>query len=330
MQCRMGFVLSGMNGGNLIAPFVAGVIYEHVGYYAVWGVCLSIIAFDVVLRLGMIEKSTARKWLNPRCAAGETSPGNEEDPLLAEEAPEEIQKIKVGTQHSTASYGIARAEEPSEEAIRVEGKPMSWSMRRMPAMATLLRSPRILAAIYGCFTHTLIISSFDAVIPVFVKRTFLWSPTDVGLIFFALTIPSALGAFIGYLSDRFGTRSTALFGFGLTVPSLALLGVITGGSALDQATLIVLLVTNGRTFFFLNCILAHLNTTKSVSLLPRYWSQFYPRSSCRRHVLRGGEPRERESIHFWTERRICARIFALRCSIGCCNCCWPWLVGADL
>lgn len=72
----MGFVLSGMNGGNLIAPFISGAVYDHVGYYAVWGVCLGLIAFDFVLPLGTIGKSMARKWLNPEYAAGETLFGN--------------------------------------------------------------------------------------------------------------------------------------------------------------------------------------------------------------------------------------------------------------
>lgn len=242
----MGFVLSGMNGGALVAPFVAGAVYEHAGYYAVWGVCLGVIGFDLVLRFGMIEKIRAHKWLKSECETGEIYPGDEEDPLLVEESREETQKIKVRGKYSASSYGIAEVEEPSEERIRTEDKRMSWLMRHIPAMTTLLGSPRILAAIYGCFTHTLLISSFDAILALFVKRTFLWQPTGAGLIFLAITFPSTLGAFIGYLSDRFGTRSVALFGFSLTVPSLALLGVVTDGSAPHQAALVILLVANGR------------------------------------------------------------------------------------
>lgn len=234
----MGFVLSGMNGGNLIAPFISGAVYDHVGYYAVWGVCLGLIAFDFVLPLGMIEKSTARKWLKPKYPAGQTCFGNEEDPLLAEE---------VRGRHETSSYGTSRAEDSPEVPIEREVKSVSWPMRRMPAMATLLGSPRILAAMSGCFTHALLISSFDTVLTLFVKRTFLWSSTGAGLILLAVALPSTMGTFVGYLSDRFGTRSVALFGFGMTMPCLALLGVINDGTAPYQVALIVLLVANGRT-----------------------------------------------------------------------------------
>lgn len=231
-------MLSGMNGGNLIAPFISGAVYDHVGYYAVWGVCLGLIAFDLVLPLGMIEKSTARKWLKPKYAIGETCCGNEEDPLLAEEAR---------GRHQPSSYGVPRAENSLEEPMEGEVKSMSWLMRRMPAMATLLGSPRIFAAMSGCFTHALLISSFDTVLTLFVKRTFLWSSTGAGLILLAVALPSTIGTIVGYLSDRFGTRSVALFGFGMTMPCLALLGVITDGNTPYQVALIVLLVANGRT-----------------------------------------------------------------------------------
>lgn len=72
----------------------------------------------------------------------------------------------------------------------------------------------------------MLISSFDAVLALFVKRALLWLSTGAGLMFLAITIPSALGALIGALSDRCSTRAVALFGFVLTVVSLALLGVV--------------------------------------------------------------------------------------------------------
>lgn len=92
----------------------------------------------------------------------------------------------------------------------------------------------------------MLISSFDAVLALFVKRTFLWSSTGAGLIFLAITVPLILGAFIGGLSDRYGTRAVAIFCFAVTVPSLALLGVVTNGSVPDQAALVILLVANGK------------------------------------------------------------------------------------
>jgi hypothetical protein len=57
-------------------------------------------------------------------------------------------------------------------------------------MAVLLSSPRLVVAVYGCFTYMTIVASFDAYLPLFVKRKFDWRSSGVGLIFLALTAPA--------------------------------------------------------------------------------------------------------------------------------------------
>ena len=45
-------------------------------------------------------------------------------------------------------------------------------------------------------------TSFDAVLPLYVKATFGWSSTGAGLIFLAVVLPSLLGPLIGWAADR--------------------------------------------------------------------------------------------------------------------------------
>ncbi|KAI4116835.1 MAG: hypothetical protein LQ345_002805 [Seirophora villosa] len=59
----MGFVFSGNTLGLLFSPFLAGIVYDHLGYYAVFIILFGVIAFDIVLRGLMVEKRTADKWL---------------------------------------------------------------------------------------------------------------------------------------------------------------------------------------------------------------------------------------------------------------------------
>ena len=249
----MGFVLSGMNLGALIAPFLAGAIYDNAGYYAVWIVCLVVVAFDFVLRLLMVEKKTAKKWIVNE--TDNSDPGSidvqETDPLIPEES-------SSGYTSSSSGSGSTQREQEDHETnetsspLQPPSEPReSWFRRTFPAMTILLGSPRIGAAVYGCFTHTTLISSFDAVLPLFVKRTFSYTSTGAGLIFLAITVPSTLGTVIGALSDRYGTRAVSLSGFALTTPSLALMGLVTDDSAGHQAALIILLVAIGSFLPFL-------------------------------------------------------------------------------
>ena len=246
----MGFVLSGMNLGALIAPFLAGAIYDNLGYYAVWVVCLGVVTFDFVLWVMMVEKQTAKKWIA----------GTDEDPSKIKEArdeadtvhPQEASPSSNRRLDCTRGQVTLRREHESadvdETTSLLQHPPQpheSWFLKNFPAMTILLRSPRIRAAVFGCFTHTTLISAFDAVLPLFVKHTFLYTSTGAGLIFLAITIPSTLGTIIGALSDRYGTRATSLLGFALTTPCLALMGLAKDNSIGHQATLVSLLVLIG-------------------------------------------------------------------------------------
>lgn len=249
----MGFVLSGMNLGALIAPFLAGAIYDNLGYYAVWAVCLGVVAFDLVLWVVMVEKHTAKRWIAGNEADSSKVEGAQDE--TGSERPREASPNSHGTLDSTRSTRdqatLPRERESAEidetsSLLQHPSKPReSWFLQNFPAMTTLVSSPRIRAAVFGCFTHTTLISAFDAVLPLFVKHTFRYTSTGAGLIFLAITIPSTLGTVIGALSDRYGTRLVSLLGFALTAPCLALMGLATDDSIGHQVTLVSLLVMIG-------------------------------------------------------------------------------------
>lgn len=251
----MGFVLSGMNLGTLIGPFLAGIIYARLGYYAVFAVVLGVIAFDFSLRLLMIEKKTAAKWM----LRGENfyQPSHESGVVPASTSTATTYSGSGGS--STTRPGSEQAddqvlipESPDETSILLPRKvPLpkkksSWFSRKFPTMALLLSSPRLRAAIYACFTTATVSATFDAILPMFVKRTFHWNSAGAGLIFLALTVPSLLGTAIGGISDRYGTRRISLVGFALTTPSLALLGVVRDDMLVNKVLLPVILVFVGK------------------------------------------------------------------------------------
>lgn len=51
--------------GLLAGPLVGGVVYQHGGYYAVFGVAFGLIGLDIILRLALIERRHAIKWIKP-------------------------------------------------------------------------------------------------------------------------------------------------------------------------------------------------------------------------------------------------------------------------
>ncbi|KAL8859749.1 MAG: hypothetical protein Q9178_003864 [Gyalolechia marmorata] len=217
-RSSMGFVFSGNTLGLLFSPFLAGIVYDYLGYYAVFIVLFGVITVDVVIRGFMVERRRADRWL----AKENKGP----DGFLSEAA-------RDGCARESQDSMVAGSEDatpPSPPAD--EGSPLlhsetkrsrSWIGRLFPTMAVLASSPRLLTAVYGCFTHTMLLACIDSILPLFVKRTFEWTSSGAGAIFLTITCPSVFGTFFGALSDRYGSRIVCLTGIGLNLifPSLA-------------------------------------------------------------------------------------------------------------
>jgi MFS family permease len=90
-----------------------------------------------------------------------------------------------------------------------------------------------------------LMTSFDAILPLFVHTTFSWNALGAGLIFLPIVIASFLGPLIGGLADKYGPRWLATSGFLLTTPFLILLRLVDHNSIGQKVLLCALLVLIG-------------------------------------------------------------------------------------
>lgn len=200
----MGYIAGATSIGSLLGPLLGGVLYEYSGYYSVFALGFTIIGLDIFLRLVMIEKAVAKQWdTTPDTSA--TSSGN----VDSSANPAEIHQAD---NNSNEKAVLENTLDP------VATGPKTWS-QRLPPVVALLRIPRLLAALLGCFVQSNSLGSFDSVLPLFVKDTFHWTSTGAGLIFICLVIPALLGPLIGFASDKFGCRALATTGLLISVPA---------------------------------------------------------------------------------------------------------------
>lgn len=217
----LGYVAMSYSLGVLVAPLLGGVVYERAGYYAVFGMTFGVIALDIVLRLLLVEKKVAVKWLQ-----------NDELP--------NSQQVEVqSTSPSAAETEKATTTAAAPEHANTNAK------RKLPAMVILLKSRRILAAFWGNFVAAASMGAFDSTLPIFVNRTFGWDSLGAGLIFIALILPSFAGPLIGHWTDKYGPRWLAAGGLVMSLPFWVLLRLVEHDSVRQVVLLCALLVFLG-------------------------------------------------------------------------------------
>lgn len=188
-----------------------------------------VIGLDIILRLLIIEKHKAARWLD-----GDAN---------ATEHELERKPADNGEQSSSSKGAVAASSGPTEP-IHQGKKPL--------IIFVLLKSRRLQAAFAGIFIGSATMTAFDATLPLFVNRVFNWGSLGAGLIFIALLVPHLGGPLIGRCVDKFGPRWIAAVGLLLLLPFWVLLRLVDHDSIRQVVLLVSLLVCIGIASALLN------------------------------------------------------------------------------
>ncbi|KAI0406018.1 MFS transporter-like protein [Xylaria palmicola] len=242
----MGYVSISMSIGLLLAPVIGGVVYNNVGYLAVFYVSFGVVGLDIAFRLFMIEKKIARQWIQEPETDSSQADVEREAPTVGQ-ADEPLR----------TSDGIANADvtaaDPAGEADPGNAGSASkkdQGKRKAGHIIALLKSPRLLVALYGILVESGILMGFDAVLALFVRGLFGWDSTAVAVLFLALFIPGFIAPLAGWLSDKYGAKWPSFAGFVLTVPILISLRFVTENTIRHKVLLAFLLALAGITLPF--------------------------------------------------------------------------------
>ncbi|KAJ6051335.1 uncharacterized protein N7446_005967 [Penicillium canescens] len=224
----IGYVSMGISVGTLAGPLLGGVLYQSGGYYAVFGLAFGLIGVDIFLRVILIERRHAIRWLAP-----------EKRPSSAN-GQQTTEKERKETRRSSASN-------ISDTDTTPKPPPSRSALHRV---GTLLRSPRLIVSLWGYFVISLVLTSFDSVLPLYVQETFDWKQSGQGLIFIPLMVPHVLDPVTGYVIDKFPRASRYITAgvFLASVPVMTLLRLVTDNTMQHKILLCALLALLGLCF----------------------------------------------------------------------------------
>jgi MFS family permease len=237
----LGLALSANNVGLVLSPLFGGIIYHSAGKFAVFGTMMGLIGVDATLRLLMVAE--------PRRVRIDTAEKTRQSSFDAAE-----RNAVVGPENTLLS-----SPRPNKPVLHLQ---IPGSTTRVTGILRLIRSPRLLAALYGIFLNECLNASLMAVIPLFVAKTFHWNTLGAGLIFLTIAIPSLGGFLAGSLSDRFGPKMIAGCGLVIAGPTVICLRFVEHDTTRQVVLLCALLTVIGKSSE-LRDFLADLGTNTS-------------------------------------------------------------------
>lgn len=206
----IGSIFSFISVGNLCAPLLGGVLYKKAGYPGVFGIGFAVLAIDFVMRLLVIEKKVARRYIaqDPHAAsdinANNDQSNNDEEQGNGEEEP------------------LLGSKSEDEKAFKLS--PNQPRLAHYIPILPCLSDPRLLTALLVAFIQATLLGSFDATIPTVASDYFDFGSLEAGILFLPLgAFDLVLGPVFGWAVDRYGTKLIAVGAYGYLVPILALL-----------------------------------------------------------------------------------------------------------
>lgn len=197
----LGFAGSFITGGIVIGPAAGGVLLQVVGYWPAWSVPLALLAIGLVARLCMIEEAPS-------------PPMMKKDTATPSHSGEDVESAPLISDTTTTD---------SDENDDIKHRGAS---SRPNFYTVVLTQPKAWAAMFNVVAFALILSGFDATLPLHLRNTFGWKPAQIGSIFLGIQVPGmVLGPFIGWLRDSIGLRWPVTIGWLLTAPLLWFSGV---------------------------------------------------------------------------------------------------------
>lgn len=202
---QLGFALAGFSLGLLIGPTIGGVLYERFGYNGplLFGIIGS--SIDLIFRLFIIERKEALKWGIDPASEKNLPPADTEE---------------------KAADPLAPADTLVHAAVQNTDNTPKQELPFLKVVIKLCQSIRALAAFFLTLHQAFVFTSMEPAIPLHTNAVWGLNPTQVGLLFLALSLPTLIAnPLSGYLCDTRGSEWVVAFGLTLAIPWQVVLSV---------------------------------------------------------------------------------------------------------
>ncbi|KAJ5140417.1 hypothetical protein N7448_003825 [Penicillium atrosanguineum] len=230
LGASLSWVWSANTLGALSGPFIGGVLFKYFGYHSVFILATGLILVDMALRMLMAERShSVTRHVSDNASSAEEAQPSEERRLL--NSSDQLVESFEGTNTTHGSYTTFNSDRNSGG----ESKPTPAPSRS--SYKLLLCYPRIATLAVSSAVNGVIFSAFETILPLYSVQLFHVDSARVGLFFFALSGPMLISPLFGNLTDRYGTKWTAVFSTILLGVATILMGTVNHNDIFNQVLL---------------------------------------------------------------------------------------------
>ncbi|KAL5343959.1 major facilitator superfamily domain-containing protein [Aspergillus crustosus] len=239
----LGYQGSAVALGFMLGPLLGGVVYEAAGYGVVFGMAFALVGVDLVMRVVVVEKKVAARWLESELKNESESEDDDDDGALEDS----ILAARDGGGYQTfPNLNRPLDEESQDEGLNehIQRQEPEQSIKG-PTILQIAKQPRVVISSFGLLVQGLLFSAFDATIPIFVENTFKWTPLGAGVAFLPSALTAILEPFFGYIADKYGPRIPTFTSFFLLPLPLVAMCFVSKNKASHIALLLTLLTVVG-------------------------------------------------------------------------------------
>lgn len=217
---QLGYAVSGVSIGTVIAPPIGGALYQRMGWKAPFIFCIILLGADLIARLCVIEQKELPKYgyvrPNRVLVGGEKtvrtstetkrrspSPGQP----LAGSAEEGLRQRRVSIVDQTVPVGGQAALDVPAAPLAIEADLGERHLSPWEIVKAIAKEPRGMTAMSVTFTFGLILGVLDPTVTLRIESVWHKDSAYVGLVYLAAAAPTFVsGPLIGALADKYGSE----------------------------------------------------------------------------------------------------------------------------
>ena len=197
------------------------MLYEKAGLGSVAGVAIGILAIDFIMRLLVIEKKIAARYIaNNADLRKKYAKTQSVDHTDSEISHEQAHDQDVDEEAPLLPDGDHSKEISDDFAIP---QPQPKIIQKIPILYCL-SSPSLILALVVALVQAALLAAFDSTIPTHAQDLYDYDSLESSLFFIPLGILNLImGPLAGWAVDKYGTKPAAVVGYAYLIPVLALL-----------------------------------------------------------------------------------------------------------